>query len=113
MRELSLPAARLIGQGLGESVAMITDGRYSGATRGPCIGHLCPEAADGGPIALVKNGDEIEIDVPGKRLALNVSATELARRRSEWQPPAKEIPPGFLRLYARLVGPASEGALLA
>ena len=70
MRELSIPAAMLVGMGLGESVAMITDGRYSGATRGPCIGHVCPEAYAGGPIAVVREGDLIEIDIPGRRLNL-------------------------------------------
>jgi dihydroxy-acid dehydratase len=79
MRELSIPAAMLVGMGLGESVAMITDGRYSGATRGPCIGHVCPEAYLGGPIAAVREGDMIEIDIPNRRLTLHVPDEEIAR----------------------------------
>jgi dihydroxy-acid dehydratase len=113
MRELSLPAAILVGMGLGDSVAMITDGRFSGATRGPCVGHVCPEAAVGGPLALLQDGDVIEIDVPNRRLEARLSETELAERKSAWRPPINEIPPGFLRLYAERVGPASEGAVLA
>jgi dihydroxy-acid dehydratase len=112
MRELSLPAAILVGMGLGDSVAMITDGRFSGATRGPCIGHVCPEAALGGPLAAVRDGDEIEIDIANRTLDVRVSEAELAVRLEDWAPPEKEIPPGFLRLYADLVGPASQGAVL-
>ena len=80
MREMSIPAALLVGMGLGESVAMITDGRYSGATRGPCIGHVCPEAFVGGPIAAVNDGDMITIDIPGRSLHLHVSGEEIALR---------------------------------
>lgn len=112
MRELSIPAALLIGMGLGDSVAMITDGRYSGATRGPCIGHVCPEAYAGGPIAAVREGDLIEIDIPGRRLDLCVPAAEISRRLAERQPRRPARATGFLRLYSRLVGPASRGALL-
>jgi len=111
MRELSIPAALLIGMGLGDSVAMITDGRYSGATRGPCIGHVCPEAYAGGPIAAVREGDLIEIDIPGRRLDLCVSADEIARRLAAWRPHPPAITAGFLGLYSRIVGPASRGAL--
>jgi dihydroxy-acid dehydratase len=113
MRELSLPAAILVGMGLGDSVAMITDGRFSGATRGPCVGHICPEAAVGGPLSLLRDGDLVEIDVPGRRLEVRLSEAELSERRNAWSPPASEIPPGFLRLYADRVGPASQGAVLA
>jgi dihydroxy-acid dehydratase len=113
MRELSLPAAILVGMGLGDSVAMITDGRFSGATRGPCVGHICPEAAAGGPLALIQDGDVIEINVPNRRLEVHLSESELLERQSAWSAPAKEIPPGFLRLYAERVGPASQGAVLA
>ena len=112
MRELSIPAAMLVGMGLGESVAMITDGRYSGATRGPCIGHVCPEAHAGGPIAVVREGDLIEIDVPGRRLNLLVPEEELARRFAEWRPRQPAVTTGFLGLYSRIVGPASRGAIL-
>jgi dihydroxy-acid dehydratase len=113
MRELSLPAAILVGMGLGDSVAMVTDGRFSGATRGPCVGHVCPEAALGGPLAALRDGDVIEIDIPNRVLAVRLSDAELRCRMEGWAPPAREIPPGFLRLYADRVGPASQGAVLA
>ena len=112
MRELSLPAAILVGMGLSDSVAMVTDGRFSGATRGPCVGHVCPEAALGGPLAALRDGDVIEIDVPGRSIDVRLSEAELGARLAAWTPPAKEIPPGFLRLYADRVGPASRGAVL-
>ena len=111
MRELSIPAAMLVGMGLGESVAMITDGRYSGATRGPCIGHVCPEAYLGGPIAAVREGDLIEIDIPARRLTLHVPDDEIARRLAEWQPRPPAITTGFLKLYSRIVSQADRGAL--
>ena len=112
MRELSLPAAIMVGMGLADSVAMITDGRFSGATRGPCVGHICPEAADGGPLALVEDGDAIEIDIPNRRLELCVSEEDLAARQAAWKPPHESAPSGFLSLYADQVGPASRGAVL-
>jgi len=112
MRELSIPAAMLVGMGLSSSVAMVTDGRYSGATRGPCIGHVCPEAADGGPIALVQDGDQIEIDIPARKLNLLVDEAELSRRRAAWSAPPRPVKSGFLELYSKLVSPASEGAVL-
>jgi dihydroxy-acid dehydratase len=112
MRELSIPAAMLTGMGLNESVAMITDGRFSGATRGPCIGHVSPEAYIGGSIALVRNGDQIEIDIPQRRLNLLISDEELARRRAEWQSPAPVSGSGFLALYSQTVTQAHLGAVL-
>ena len=112
MRELSLPAAILVGMGLGDSVAMVTDGRYSGATRGPCIGHVSPEAAEGGPIALVEEGDIIEIDIPGRRLQLCVSEVALSERRARWEPMPPKQQGGFLDTYRRMVGPAATGARL-
>ena len=112
MRELSIPAAMLTGMGLNDSVAMITDGRFSGATRGPCIGHVAPEAFVGGVIALVKDGDRIEIDIPARRLDLIVPAEELARRRAVWQPRPPAVGGGFLELYARHVTQANQGAIL-
>ena len=112
MRELSIPAAMLIGMGLGNSVAMITDGRYSGASRGPCIGHVCPEAADGGPIALVQDGDIIDIDIPNRRLDIRVSESELEERKGKWEPKSPRIQGGFLDIYRRLVSGADEGAIL-
>lgn len=112
MRELSIPAAMLIGMGLGDSVAMITDGRYSGATRGPCVGHVCPEAADGGPIALVRDGDEILIDIPSRRLDLLIPETELASRRADWQPTKPKVTGGFLDIYRACVSGADTGAVM-
>jgi dihydroxy-acid dehydratase len=112
MRELSIPAAMLTGMGLNDSVAMITDGRFSGATRGPCIGHVAPEAFVGGMIALVEDGDRIEIDIPGRRLDLLVPAEELSRRRAGWQPRTPAVGGGFLELYARHVSQANQGAIL-
>ena len=112
MRELSIPAAMLTGMGLNESVAMITDGRFSGATRGPCIGHVSPEAFEGGPIALVKNGDQIEIDIPNRRLHLLVSDEELERRRKHWQQRPPAVSGGFLDIYRRTVAQANHGAIL-
>jgi dihydroxy-acid dehydratase len=112
MPEMSLPAAVLVGMGLGRTVAMVTDGRFSGATRGPCVGHVCPEAAVGGPLAALRDGDIIEIDIPRRSLTARVSDEVLERRLRDWSPPARVIPPGFLQLYAACVGPASEGAVL-
>ena len=115
MRELSLPAAILVGMGLADSVAMVTDGRFSGATRGPCVGHVCPEAAVGGPLAALRDGDVIEIDIPNRVLNVHLTDDQIRARLAEWAPPTtnwKPIPPGFLRLYAACVGPASEGAVL-
>ena len=112
MRELSLPAAILVGLGLADSVAMVTDGRFSGATRGPCVGYVGPEAAVGGPLAALRDGDVVEIDVPARRLDVRLSPGEIAARMQTAVPPVKETPPGFLRLYAERVGPASRGAVL-
>mgnify|MGYP006296339809 CR=1 FL=1 len=112
MRELSIPAAILVGLGLGDSVAMITDGRYSGATRGPCIGHVSPEAAAGGTIALVEDGDIIEIDIPKRKLELKVSEKVLETRRKKWKPKALSIPKNsFLHTYSKLVSSVSTGAI--
>ena len=112
MRELSIPAAVLVGMGLAESVAIVTDGRFSGATRGPCIGHVAPEAYQGGPIALVKDGDVIEIDIPQRRLDLLVEADALAKRQRRWRRRESPFAKGFLALYAQRVGPADRGAVL-
>ncbi|RLQ22286.1 dihydroxy-acid dehydratase [Seongchinamella sediminis] len=92
--------------------ALVTDGRFSGATSGPCVGHICPEASDGGVIALVEDGDIIEIDIPNCRLHLQVSDEELARRREQWQPLEKPVPAGFMQRYRKHVRPACEGAVL-
>jgi dihydroxy-acid dehydratase len=112
MRELSIPAAILIGMGLGESVAMITDGRYSGATRGPCIGHVCPEAYDGGPISIVRDGDEIEIDIANRQLNLLVSKDEIKKRLINWKRSESIVKKGYLRQYRKLVSSAKFGAYL-
>ncbi len=110
MRELSIPAGMLIGMGLGNSVAMVTDGRYSGATRGPCIGHVCPEAAEGGPLALVRDGDRVRIDLPARRLDLLVDDAELVARRQAWTGPPRREVRGYLATYRRLVSGADRGA---
>jgi len=112
MRELSIPAAMIFGMGLGESVAMVTDGRFSGATRGPCIGHVCPESQAGGPIAAVREGDFVEVDLPARRLDLLVPEEEIEARLAAWEPPAPKVSGGFLDFYRRNVGGANSGAVL-
>jgi dihydroxy-acid dehydratase len=112
MRELSIPAAMLTGMGLNDSVAMITDGRFSGATRGPCIGHVAPEAFVGGTIALVRDGDRIEIDIPTRRLELLVPDAELAHRQADWKRRPPAVSGGFLELYSQTVTQADQGAIL-
>ena len=111
MREMLIDDFHISGMGLDQSVA-ITDGRFSGGTRGAAIGHVSPEAAHGGPIALVKDGDEIIIDIPAKRVDLNVSPDELDRRRFEWKAPTPKITDGYLARYAALVSSAAQGAVL-
>jgi dihydroxy-acid dehydratase len=112
MRELSIPAAMLIGMGLGDSVAMVTDGRYSGATRGPCVGHVCPEAADNGPIAIVENGDMIEIDIDNGKLNLLISDEERSQRTQELKLLPPKITNGYLNIYRKIVSSAKYGAYL-
>jgi dihydroxy-acid dehydratase len=114
MREQLLPTSAIIGMGLGKSVALVTDGRFSGATQGACVGHVTPEAFLGGPIALVEEGDRITIDIPAGRLELEVPADALQRRRELWRAPSHvELPKGtLLDRYRRLVGPASRGCTL-
>lgn len=109
MREMSIPAAMLVGMGLGDSVAMVTDGRYSGATRGPCIGHVCPEAAAGGPIAAIRDGDIINIDIPGRTLSVSLSAAELKKRLKTAKAPKKAVATGFLAHYAAHAAGADKG----
>jgi dihydroxy-acid dehydratase len=111
MREMLSTTAALYGQGMGEKVALITDGRFSGATRGFCIGHVGPEAADGGPIALVEDGDEISIDATIGTIDLNVAADVLAERQAQWRPRAHDYQSGALWRYAQNVGPAWQGAV--
>lgn len=112
MREMLNPTSALVGMGLDRSVALITDGRFSGGTRGAAIGHVSPEAAHGGPIALVEEGDEIFIDIPGKTLNLNVSNEELKRRHAAWKAPAPKITSGYLARYAKQVSSAAQGAVV-
>jgi len=111
MREMLAPTAAIMGMGLGDSVALITDGRFSGGTRGPCIGHISPEAAEGGPIALVKDGDRILLDIPARKLELLVDEAELATRRAAWTAPAPKIRTGWLARYAKVVTSAHTGAV--
>ncbi len=112
MREMLNPTSAIAGMGLGSSVALITDGRFSGASRGASIGHVSPEAAVGGPIALVEEGDTIRINIPECRLELVVSDEELARRKAEWKPRKPNITTGYLARYARMVTSANRGAVL-
>lgn len=113
MREMLTPTSAICGMGLASSVALITDGRFSGASKGPCIGHVSPEAAAGGPIALVREGDTISIDIQAGTLDLEVAEDELAARRAVWEPPAPKYTTGVLSRYARLVTSADKGAYLS
>ena len=112
MREMLNPTSAIVGMGLGSSVALITDGRFSGASSGASIGHISPEAAVGGPIALVEEGDIIRVDIPGHRLDLKVSDEVLAERRAKWQPRQPRITEGYLARYAKLVTSGAQGAVL-
>jgi dihydroxy-acid dehydratase len=112
MQEMLGPTALIMGMGLGEKVALVTDGRFSGATRGACVGHVSPEAAEGGAIGLVQDGDAITIDVEARTLAIEVPDTELARRRESFRPRRKEVRSSWLRRYAHLVTNAAKGAVL-
>ncbi len=113
MPEMYKPMKSLEGMGLSDSCALITDGRFSGSNRGLFVGHISPEAVEGGELGLVQNGDEISIDIPARTLTLHVNETELAQRRKTWQPVDKQVPRGFLRLYRRWALPAAQGAVLA
>ena len=112
MREMLAPTAALVGMGLGESVALVTDGRFSGGTQGPCVGHVSPEAMVGGPIAMVEDGDEIVIDIPNRKLDINIAEELLAKRKAKWTPPKPKITQGLLARYARCVTSADKGAVL-
>jgi dihydroxy-acid dehydratase len=111
MREMLAVTGAIKGAGLGKDVLLVTDGRFSGATTGLCIGHVAPEATDGGPIALVRDGDEIVLDMASRTLDLRVDPDELARRRAAWSAPAPKHERGVLAKYARLVGSAAQGAI--
>lgn len=112
MREMLAPTSLLVGKGLGKSCALITDGRFSGATRGICVGHICPEAAKGGAIALVQDGDRIKIDIPNRKIELLVSEVELENRRSKLKPFEPKVKSGYLFKYAQNVQDASHGAIV-
>jgi dihydroxy-acid dehydratase len=110
MKEMLKPTAALMGTGLGSEVALVTDGRFSGATRGPCIGHVTPEAMNGGPIAVVRDGDIILIDIPDRRVDLKILEEELRERLRRWRPPEPKVKKGILAAYSKIVKPTSRGA---
>lgn len=112
MREMLSPTAAIAGMGLSESVALITDGRFSGGTRGPCIGHVSPEAMEGGPIALLKDGDKVRIDIAKRKIEAMISDDEIKERRSRWKKPEPKIKHGYLARYAKLVSSAGSGAIM-
>ncbi len=113
MREMLTPTSAISGMGLSSSCALITDGRFSGATKGPAVGHVSPEAAEGGPIALVREGDAVTVDIDAGVLSLGVAAEELAARRAAWQPPKPRVTSGYLARYSKLVSSADRGAVLS
>jgi dihydroxy-acid dehydratase len=112
MREMLSPTSAIVGMGMANDVALITDGRFSGGTQGPCIGHIAPEAQVGGVIAIVQDGDEILIDIPARKLELKVSADEIKGRLARWRAPEAKETEGYLARYAKSVSSAAEGAVL-
>jgi dihydroxy-acid dehydratase len=112
MREMLSATAAITGMGLSESVSLITDGRFSGGTRGPCIGHISPEAMEGGPIAIIRNGDRIRIDILKRKIDLMLSDKEIKKRLSNWRPPDPKIKKGYLSRYAKMVSSAGKGAIM-
>ncbi|MFA4984326.1 MAG: dihydroxy-acid dehydratase [Candidatus Omnitrophota bacterium] len=113
MREMLAPTSAIVGMGLADSVALITDGRFSGGTKGPCIGHVSPEASAGGPIAILRNGDIIEIDIPARKLNVRLTKQEIGRRLKGFRPEPPKINKGYLARYSRLVSSADKGAILS
>jgi dihydroxy-acid dehydratase len=111
MQEMLSPTSYIVGMGLGDKVALVTDGRFSGGTAGACIGHVSPEAEEGGPIGLLRNGDRIRIDFPNRRIDILVSDAELAARKQTWQPVKRELT-GWLARYQKQVSNASQGGIL-
>jgi dihydroxy-acid dehydratase len=111
MREMLSVTASIVGMGLADSVALVTDGRFSGSTRGPCVGHIVPEAQEGGPIALVRDGDQIAVDIPNRRLEILVSAEEMEKRRQTWSPPPLKAARGYLKHFAERVSSADKGCV--
>lgn len=112
MREMLSPTSAISGMGLGDSVVLLTDGRFSGGTRGPCIGHISPEAAEGGPIAVIQDGDTITLDIPNRKLELKLSESEIKKRLAAWRPRQPKIKTGWLARYAKLVTSANTGAIV-
>lgn len=112
MREMLTPTAAIAGMKLDAHVALLTDGRFSGGTRGASIGHISPEAMRGGPIAVVQEGDRISIDIPGKKLTLRISEKQMEERLAKWTPPQPKITEGYMARYARMVSSASRGAVV-
>jgi dihydroxy-acid dehydratase len=112
MREMLSTTSAIVGLGLAESVALITDGRFSGGTKGPCIGHISPEAASRGPIAILKEGDIITIDIPQRKLEVRLTKSEMEKRFKNWRPSPPKIKTGYLARYSRLVSSADKGAVL-
>jgi dihydroxy-acid dehydratase len=112
MREMLMPTSAIAGMGLDADVALITDGRFSGGTRGAAIGHVSPEAMEGGALAVVKGGDRIKIDIPSKQITLQVSEKEIKARLSKWRPPKAKISKGYMARYARMVSSGGEGAIV-
>jgi dihydroxy-acid dehydratase len=112
MREMLSPTAAIVGMGLADDVALITDGRFSGGTQGPCIGHVSPEAQVGGPIAAINEGDEIIIDIAARKLDVNLTDSEIKSRLASWRAPEPKETEGYLARYAKVVGSAAEGAIL-
>lgn len=113
MREMLSPTSAVVGMGLSEHIALITDGRFSGGTRGPCIGHISPEAQAGGPLAIVKDGEQIVIDIPNRKLELKLTQKEIKERQARWRPQEPKVKDGYLARYAKMVSSASEGAVFA
>jgi dihydroxy-acid dehydratase len=112
MREMLSPTSAIVGMKLDDSVALITDGRFSGGTKGAAIGHISPEAAHGGPIAIVREGDKISIDIPAKKITLELSDQDIAERLKTWTRPEPKITTGYMARYSKLVSSASEGAIV-
>ena len=112
MREMLTPTSAIAGMHLDGHVALITDGRFSGGTKGASIGHVSPEAMEGGPIAIIREGDIISIDIPEKKLSLKVSNDEIKNRLAKWSPPEPKIKHGYMARYSRMVSSANKGAVL-
>jgi dihydroxy-acid dehydratase len=113
MREMLAPTAAIVGMGLADSVALITDGRFSGGTKGPCIGHVSPEAASRGPIAILKDNDIITIDIPNRKLEVKLTKAEIGKRFKSWKPVAPKITKGYLARYSKMVSSADKGAIVS